>query len=96
MSSPVTKKPTGFTPFIVHEALGDINHRFLLILECENRQYVRDPSKTPPRFSVGGVTGNLDPRDVLIPDLIPLSEAKIQIPVGFELAHELLQGASFS
>ena len=95
MSSPLSKKPTGFTPAIVHEALGDINHRFILILECENREYVRDPSKTPPRFSIGGENANLDPRDVLIPDLIPLCDAKIQIPVGFELAHELLQGASF-
>ena len=95
MFSPLSKKPTGFTPAIVHEALGDINHRFILILECENREYVRDPTKTPPRFSIGGENANLDPRDVLIPDLIPLCDAKIQIPVGFELAHELLQGASF-
>ena len=96
MSTPVCKKPSGFTLQLIREALGDISHRFILIIECENRKYIEPSSKTPPRFAIGGSFASVDPRDILISELTPLDESHIKIPSGCEMAHEFIQGTPSS
>lgn len=70
----------GFTPSFVSLALSGITHRFILVLECESRQYEGEVAVSHPRFCVGGPRATLDPRNVSITDLLPLGASKVDLP----------------
>lgn len=82
----------GFTPSFVSLALSGETHRFILVLECESRQYEGDVAVSHPRFCVGGPRATLDPRNVSINDLLPLGASKVDLPPGWEKVHQLLYG----
>ena len=82
----------GFTPSFVSLALSGITHRFILVLECESRQYEGEVAVSHPRFCVGGPRATLDPRNVSITDLLPLGASKVDLPAGWEKVHQLLYG----
>ena len=85
----------GFTPSFVSLALSGITHRFILVLECESRQYEGEVAVSHPRFCVGGPRATLDPRNVSITDLLPLGASKVDLPAGWEKVHQLLYGRKF-
>ena len=78
----------GFTPSFVSLALSGMTHRFILVLECESRTV----GVEHPRFCVGGSRATLDPRNVSITDLLPLSQSKVDLPPGWEKVHQLIYG----
>eukprot|EP00596_Hydrurales_sp_CCMP1899_P005218 CAMPEP_0119052392 /NCGR_PEP_ID=MMETSP1177-20130426/73707_1 /TAXON_ID=2985 /ORGANISM="Ochromonas sp, Strain CCMP1899" /LENGTH=720 /DNA_ID=CAMNT_0007031945 /DNA_START=118 /DNA_END=2280 /DNA_ORIENTATION=+ len=80
----------GFTPSFVSLALSGLTHRFILVLECESRQYEGEAAISHPRFCVGGPRATLDPRNVAITDLLPLGGCRIDLPPGWEKVHQLL------
>lgn len=82
----------GFTPSFVSLALSGDTHRFILVLECESRQYEGEVAVSHPRFCVGGPRATLDPRNVSINDLLPLGSSKVDLPQGWEKVHQLLYG----
>lgn len=82
----------GFTPSFVSLALSGETHRFILVLECESRQYEGEVAVSHPRFCVGGPRATLDPRNVSINDLLPLGASKVDLPPGWEKVHQLLYG----
>jgi hypothetical protein len=84
----------GFTPSFVSVALSGVTHRFILVLECESRQYEGEVAVSHPRFCVGGPRATLDPRNVSITDLLPLGASKVDLPAGWEKVHQLLYGMS--
>ena len=84
----------GFTPSFVSVALSGVTHRFILVLECESRQYEGEVAVSHPRFCVGGPRATLDPRNVSITDLLPLGASKVDLPAGWEKVHQLLYGKS--
>jgi hypothetical protein len=86
------KNSNGFTPALVNAALHGLVHRFILVIECEERRYEGEESRGPPRFCVGALRASLDPRNVSINDLVPLGEAKVDLPKGWEKVHEFLYG----
>jgi hypothetical protein len=83
-----------FTPSFVSVALSGVTHRFILVLECESRQYEGEVAVSHPRFCVGGPCATLDPRNVSITDLLPLNASKVDLPAGWEKVHQLLYGMS--
>ena len=87
-----TGTSNGFTPSFVSLALPEIIHRFILVLECESRQYEGEVAVSHPRFCVGGPRARRDPRNVSITDLLPLGASKFDLPAGWEKVHQLLYG----
>lgn len=92
MTVTVTTEVCGLTPGFVSLALPSVPHRFILVLECESRRYEGEMSMGPPRFTVGAVRAVKDPRNVSIPDLLPLNAGRIDLPDGWEKIHEFLYG----
>jgi hypothetical protein len=84
----------GFTPSFVSLALSGLTHRFILVLECESRLSAdgSPPALHHPRFCVGGPRATLDPRNVSITELMPLSASKVDLPPGWEKVHQLIYG----
>ena len=80
------------SPDVFSRALYGVTHHFLSILECESRNPNSPTSISHPRFFVGGPNASLDPRNVLITDLIPLAESKLDLPTGWEKVHQFIYG----
>lgn len=92
MSLTASRNASGVTPDFVSNALGDVLHRFILVIECENRLYEGDSENSPPRFCVGSDRAIADPRSVAIHELVALGSANVAVPDGWEKAHEFLYG----
>lgn len=73
-------------PRFMLSCLKTINHRFVLVLECEFfHNAPRDvQARAPPRFSVGGPRASKDPRIVSLNQLLEISNRnpEIQFPPG--------------
>ena len=80
------------TPSFVTNALPGAFHRFVLILECESRQYEGEVAVSHPRFCKGGSKATVDPRNISINDLLPLDSCDIVLPSRWEKAHQFLYG----
>jgi hypothetical protein len=89
-----SENSNGFTPSFVSLALSGLTHRFILVLECESRLSAdgAPPALHHPRFCVGGPRATLDPRNVSITELMPLSASKVDLPPGWEKVHQLVYG----
>ena len=80
------------TPNFVTNALPGSFHRFVLLLECESRQYEGEVAVSHPRFCIGGPKATVDPRNILINDLLPLDSGGIILPTRWEKVHQFLYG----
>ena len=73
-------------PRFMLSCLKSINHRFVLVLECEfhNNASREVQASAPPRFSVGGPRASKDPRTVMLNQLLGISNRnpEIQFPPG--------------
>lgn len=71
-------------PHFFSAILDGIDHRFILIQECESVQGATGTLVGAPRFSVGAINATRDPRFVGNNDLVEVgvNSAAINIPKG--------------
>jgi hypothetical protein len=81
-------------PRFMLASLKGITHRFVLVLESENR--INAPNKiqvlAPLRFTVGGSRASKDPRMVRFDQLIGISNKnpEVQLPPGWLMLHQYI------
>lgn len=79
-------------PRFMLSALRGVTHRFVIVMECENRinapKDIQDAA--PPRFSVGGPRASKDPKTVPLNQLIGISNKKpeVKLPAGWFMLHQ--------